>query len=124
MCIRNKCFYRALQFTKHFAHTSPEFGVVLHDSRGWIGWAPVISLALRLLDLNLHTSNFNWHSCCPVLLRCLSSHIVCCWLQLFFFTFTIFPSLFLSSLSFSSLKTRAYVAIFIYFCSMLVFAFY
>lgn len=25
----------------------------------WIGWIPMVSLGLRSLDLNLHTSHFN-----------------------------------------------------------------
>lgn len=62
LCVFNK----ALQFTKHFLHTPSEVSVPYVIARGWIDWTPMVSLALRSLDLNLHTSNFNWHSYCTL----------------------------------------------------------
>lgn len=102
-------------------YSSSEFCVALCDSRQqWL--EPVISLALKSLDLNLHTSDFNREIAA---LYDSSACVVRPFLvQPFSLVFHCFPPLPLSPLSLSSLETRAYVAIFIYLCSMLTFAFF
>lgn len=116
-----QCSSGPRQFTKHLAHTPLAFSAAF-SGRAWIGRTPLASLALRSLGLNLHTGSSNWHSCSTLLLDGLTSQSVCYWWQLFFM-FNLFSSAPLIAVT-SSLETGAYVAIFIYFCSVLAFAFH